>query len=66
MAGVNPIEVEKSLRGINFPAKKQDLIKHAQKLGANEEVLETIKELPQEEYRTAADVAKAVGEVDRR
>lgn len=66
MAHVNPIEVEKSLKGINFPAKKQDLLKHAQKQGAEQEVLETIKDLPENEYRTAADVAKAVGEIDRR
>jgi hypothetical protein len=65
MARVNPIEVEKSLKGIDFPAKKQDLVKHAQQQGANQEVLETIKQLPEEEFRNAADVAKAVGEIDR-
>lgn len=60
---VNPIEVEKSLKGISFPAKKQDLIKHAQQHGADREVLETIKDLPKEDFHTAADVTKAIGEM---
>jgi uncharacterized protein DUF2795 len=62
----NPVEVEKSLKGIDFPAKKQDLLKHAQQNGADQEVLETIKDLPREDYHTAADVTKAIGEMDRR
>ena len=61
----NPVEVEKSLKGIDFPAKKQDLVKHAQQRGANEEVLETIEQLPEENFNNAADVAKAVGELSR-
>jgi len=66
MARANPIEVEKSLKGIDFPAKKQDLLRHAQQRGANQEVLETIENLPEENFNNAADVAKAIGEMDRR
>ncbi len=29
MAHANPMEVEKSLKGIDFPAKKEDLVKLA-------------------------------------
>ncbi len=65
MARANPVEVEKSLKGINFPAKKEDLVKHAQQHGANQEVIETIKELPEEEFHTPIDVTKAIGELDR-
>ncbi|MGH2506517.1 MAG: DUF2795 domain-containing protein [Ktedonobacteraceae bacterium] len=65
MARANPVEVEKSLKGIDFPAKKQDLIKHAQQHGADREVLETIKDLPREDFNNAADVTKAIGEMDR-
>jgi hypothetical protein len=66
MARANPIEVEKSLKGIAFPARKEDLVKHAQKQGADQNVLETIKSLPEEEFHNAADVAKAIGEIDRK
>lgn len=65
MARANPVEVEKRLKGIDFPAKKQDLLKHAQQQGANQEVLETIENLPEEEFHNAADVAKAIGEMGR-
>lgn len=65
MAHVNPVEVEKSIKGINFPAKKQELVKHAQEHGANREVIDTIEHLPKDNFNNAADVAKAVGEMDR-
>jgi hypothetical protein len=65
MARVNPVEVEKSLKGIDYPAKKEDLIKHARQHGADQQVLETLKELPEEEFRTPIDVTKAIGEMDR-
>jgi hypothetical protein len=65
MARANPVEVEKSLKGIDFPAKKEDLVKHAQQHGANQEVLETLQALPKEDFYNAADVAKAIGEIDR-
>lgn len=66
MAHANPAEVEKSLKGIDFPARKQDLVQHAQQHGANQEVIETIKDLPVENFNNAADVTKAIGQMDRR
>ena len=65
MARANPVEVEKSLKGIDFPAKREDLVQHAKQHGADQEVLETIKNLPEDEFRNAADVTKAIGEMDR-
>jgi hypothetical protein len=63
---VSPVEVEKSLKGIDFPAKKEDLIKHAQQQGAKKEVLETLKDLPEEDFQSPIDVSKAIGEMDRK
>jgi hypothetical protein len=65
MAHVSPVEVEKSLKGVDYPAKKEDLIKHAQQQGANQDVLETLKELPEENFQSPIDVSKAIGEIDR-
>lgn len=62
----NPVEVEKSLKGIDFPAKKQDLVNHAKQHGADQEVIQTIQDLPRNEFHTAADVTKAIGEMDRK
>ncbi len=65
MGRANPVEVEKSLKGIDYPTKKQDLIKYAQQHGANQEVLETIKDLPEENFNSPVDVTKAIGEIKR-
>jgi hypothetical protein len=66
MAHANPVEVEKCLKGVNYPAKKNDLIKHAQQQGANQDILETLKDLREEDFNSPIDVSKAVGEIDRR
>lgn len=36
MAKVNPVQIQKDLKGIDYPVSKQDLIKHAQQQGADE------------------------------
>jgi hypothetical protein len=64
MARVNPIEVQKHLKGIDYPVGKEDLIKHAQQNGADEDLQSMLEELPDEEYETAADVSKAIGQIE--
>lgn len=64
MARVNPIEVQKHLKGIDYPVNKENLIKHAQKHGADEDLQSILEELPDEEYETATDVSKAIGQIE--
>lgn len=54
----SPIEVQKSLKNMDYPAKKQDLIEHAKKNNASKEVMEVLQSLPEKEYTNAADVSK--------
>ena len=54
----SPIEVQKALKNMDYPASKKDLIKHAKKHDARKEVMEDLDELPEKEYRNAADVSK--------
>jgi len=65
MAYANPAEVERYLKGVNYPAKKQDLIKHAQQQGANQDVIEVLKEMRDQDFNSPVEVNKAVGEIDR-
>jgi len=65
MAYANPAEVERYLKGVNYPAKKQDLIKHAQQQGANQDVIEVLKEMHDQNFNSPVEVNKAVGEIDR-
>lgn len=54
----SPIEVQKALKDIDYPAKKKDLIQHAKKHKASKEVMEVLEDLPDHEYSNAADVSK--------
>jgi hypothetical protein len=63
MAKVSPAEVEKFLKGVDFPAKKDDLVKHVKQ--ESQQVLEVLQKLPNETFNKPTDVAKAIGEVAR-
>ncbi|MBD0275636.1 MAG: DUF2795 domain-containing protein [Acetobacteraceae bacterium] len=57
-AGQSPIDVTHHLKGIHFPAGKRDLVEHAKKNGAPPEIIEAIEAMPEETYKTVADVMK--------
>ena len=61
---VNPIQIQKYLKGIDYPASKSDLLANAEREGADEDVRATLEQLPDEEYQTPADVSKALGNID--
>jgi uncharacterized protein DUF2795 len=65
MPYANPAEIERYLKGMNYPAKKEDLIKHAQQQGANQNVIEVLREMRDQNFNSPVEVSKAVGEVDR-
>ena len=54
----NPIEVQKALKNMNYPANKEDLVKHAKDRDASDKVMQDIENLPDKEYTSAADVSK--------
>lgn len=59
--GHSPANVTKHLKGIGFPANKQDLVKHAKQGGADQEVLQELQGMEEREYGNMADVMKAFG-----
>lgn len=65
MAKANPVQIQKHLKGVDYPANKQDLIQHAQRQGADEKVISLLEQLPEnEEYENPTDLNKAIGEID--
>ena len=58
----SPIEIEKYLKGFDYPAAKEDLVRHAQGQGAPGDVLEILNKLPEGEYVGPTDVTKAMKE----
>jgi len=63
MAKVNPIQLQKHLKGMDYPASKQDIVDYAKQQGADDNAIAVLEQLPEEEYETPTDVSKAVGEV---
>ncbi|MBE9005574.1 DUF2795 domain-containing protein [Fortiea sp. LEGE XX443] len=65
MAKANPVEIQKHLKGMDYPANKQELVQHAQKQGADRKVLSLLEQLPNdEEFDSPTDVNKAIGEIE--
>ena len=64
MATVNPIHIQKFLKGMDYPAAKDDLVFHAEDQGADDETLDLLEQLPDQEYETPAEVSKALGEIE--
>ena len=63
MSKVNPIQLQKFLKGTGYPAKKNALIKQADKNGADKNVKEVLNQLPDQEYETPAAVNKEIGKI---
>lgn len=61
---INPIQIQKFLKGVDYPASKSDLLKNAEREGADEDVRATLQRLPDEEYESPADVSQALGNID--
>jgi hypothetical protein len=61
---INPIQIQKFLKGVDYPASKNDLLKNAERQGADEDVRGTLERLPDEEYESPADVSQALGNID--
>ena len=62
--GRSPTNVSTYLKGIDFPANRDQLIRHAEQNGAEQDVLDVLKQMPEQQYDNMADVMKGYGEVN--
>lgn len=62
LASHSTATIAQALSGIDFPANKNDLVEHAKKNNADNEVIQALNELPEEQYTSMADVFKGVGQ----
>ncbi|MFC0680993.1 DUF2795 domain-containing protein [Lysobacter korlensis] len=60
MADVNPIELQKHLGGVDYPASRDDLVRKAEENGAADDVLAALRGIPDREYDAPTDVTKTV------
>lgn len=57
--------MEKHLKGINVPASKRDLIRHAEGRNGPEDVRRVLQRVPERKHRSAADVANGIGQAEQ-
>jgi hypothetical protein len=57
---VSPIDIQKSLSGIDYPANKQQIVEQAERNGADQEVLEALRTIEDREYEGPSGVSSAV------
>lgn len=60
MAKPTPIEMEKYLKGVDYPASKEDLLESAKRNGAEQQICEVIQSLPDRCFEKPTDVTKAL------
>ena len=60
MATPNPAQLERHLKGVNYPASKAELVKHVEHNGAEENVRAAISNLPNQSYDSPAAVNRAI------
>lgn len=60
MSKISPIELQKALSGIDYPCKRDDLVRTARNNGAGEEVIAALEQLSDATFDGPDDVSKAV------
>lgn len=59
MAHANPIQIQKFLKGVDYPASRDQLIENAKRLGADENICASLEQLPNDNFQTPAEVSEA-------
>ncbi|WP_173924172.1 DUF2795 domain-containing protein [Agromyces sp. Marseille-P2726] len=55
-----PIEIQKYLGGIDYPASRDEIVRTAEGSGADREVLDALRGLPDRQYDGPTAVSEAV------
>jgi hypothetical protein len=57
---VSPIDIQKALAGMDYPATKEKIVKHAEQHGADADVIKALKGIEDREYDGPSGVSAAV------
>jgi Protein of unknown function (DUF2795) len=58
---VSPIDVQKHLKGISYPASREELVSTAESNGAPDEVVSQLREASRDSFDGPAEVMHALG-----
>ncbi|MFG1944426.1 DUF2795 domain-containing protein [Nonomuraea sp. NPDC048826] len=56
----NPIQLQKHLKGVDYPATKADLLEAARDQGADQDLIRALESMPDREYDGPNAVSQAV------
>lgn len=60
----NPVQIQKFLGGIDYPAAKEEILDKARAEGADERVMETLNRIPDRQYDSPVSVSREVGKLE--
>ena len=60
MSKANPIEIQKHLAGVDYPASRDDLVAAARSNGADDSTLKLLGNLPDREYDGPSGVSHEI------
>ena len=61
---MNPVQVQKYLKGIDYPCTKDDLVKTAEREGADDDIIQTLEKMPEDKFNSPNDVSQAIGKIE--
>jgi hypothetical protein len=56
----SPIDIQKALSGMDYPASKDQIVAHAEQNGADAEILDALRGIDDREYEGPSGVSSAV------
>lgn len=57
---INPIELQKHLKGLSYPASKEDVVSTAESNGAPNEIIEQLQAMDKEQFDGPTAVTEAL------
>ncbi|MER7576538.1 DUF2795 domain-containing protein [Streptomyces sp. NPDC126514] len=60
MASISPIDVQKALKGADYPARREDLVTLAKDNGADDTLVQKLNDAREDEFDGPNEVQKAV------
>ena len=57
---VSPIDIQKALSGMDYPAGREDIVTHAEQHGADQQGLDALRKMEDRQYDGPSGVSSAV------
>ncbi|GCF06902.1 DUF2795 domain-containing protein [Dictyobacter arantiisoli] len=63
MAKADSMNIESYLKDMKYPANREEIVKHAQQQGGDDQMCSMLRQLPNQHYRSVNEVSKALGNI---